>query len=150
MGPRFWFCGHCNHGPMKVGIDEHCTSCHRQRDSYATYQSPFACCITTPTPGMWLSTAGNLAHSHDQDYPKATSSMTSVFLAATDEQNCGVPSYYPALLNSAFDTINKPTTFGPPTTWYCSSCGDGPKNLATEVICVSCGHRYSRVCCTAN
>lgn len=34
-----WFCGHCSYGPMMVETHEYCVICHRQRDSYATYEN---------------------------------------------------------------------------------------------------------------
>ena len=32
-----WYCGHCSHGPMTAGIDEHCGNCGREKDGFCTY-----------------------------------------------------------------------------------------------------------------
>lgn len=46
-----WFCGHCGFGPMTIGTTEFCVVCHRQRDSYATYEDlgpPFTASSNQP------------------------------------------------------------------------------------------------------
>lgn len=57
-----WFCGHCSFGPMMIETTEFCVNCHRQRDSYATYENlrpPFTASLNQPEPGFSAAHCGN-------------------------------------------------------------------------------------------
>lgn len=57
-----WFCGHCSFGPMMIETTEFCVMCHRQRDSYATYENlrpPFTTSLNQPEPGFGAAHCGN-------------------------------------------------------------------------------------------
>ncbi len=57
-----WFCGHCSFGPMMIETTEFCVMCHRQRDSYATYENlrpPFTASLNQPEPGFGAAHCGN-------------------------------------------------------------------------------------------
>lgn len=57
-----WFCGHCGFGPMMIETTEFCVVCHRQRDSYATYEDlepPFTASLNQLEPRYSAAHCGN-------------------------------------------------------------------------------------------
>lgn len=125
MGAQgYWYCGHCNFGPMTTANNEHCCMCHNQRDAYATYEdqemlsmSSWGEAHLTPSKHETDSTMNRSALT----YPKSSNSFPTIW---DDRYEATSGHGQPAIIRYfANDHIRRCSTLcGAPTKWYCCQC----------------------------
>lgn len=142
-----WYCGHCDHGPMRVPIDQHCVNCYRQIDEYARYER-----VGTPrTSSRELPPAQHPEPSTIEGFPSDSVKLESS-TAVTSQGEMPTDSNHHRRRRPTgdhFDSRGLGRFYCPvaaSTKWYCCQCGDGPKNISVEPMCVGCQHPMCSSC----
>lgn len=147
-----WYCGHCRHGPHNCTIDANCVKCGRRIDQYATYEVATSRATASPAQQNGYSTRTRQSPAAPSgvysSYPYSSSSSGYVSMQPSHTPNA-TNAHHAAPSYSSYPSGPVPTNFGPRVNWYCCNCGDGPKTIATESMCVGCHHRRCSYCKTA-
>ena len=141
MGPpKQWFCDDCGHGPMTSGIDDHCVSCGKRKGRNAARNQAPDSTSALELPSSLSLRCSLWGYFQLLTFPVFTGKLS--FHCPQDEEEP-----YSSVITSS-RPLAPLTTFGSKGSkrWFCCSCGDGPKALAVEPACASCGHRPCSGC----
>ena len=137
--PATWYCGHCSNGPMSIANNTHCSACYKQKDCYARVES-----------------ADSMDHNKlDRQMLYGFSSVPVFGLHSvhfsqqmddSHQEHLSIlhrPLPIEAAINTSPPFQNRGSDY-----WFCCHCKDGPKMLANQTRCVTCGHDLCQFCTT--
>lgn len=136
-----WYCGHCQHGPMKCGIDEHCCTCGKRKDGSATYGVASYVVASSSAHKPPAASAGEYA-----PFLGPGASFRAPLLQSLSHVGSTTSAYNESSAYSSSGSGPTPSTYGPAAYWWCCQCFEGPHSTANTPRCLSCQHDPCSYC----